>query len=131
MDWLGALAITSGTVMFLLGLEFGGVSFPWSSPKVICLIVFGLFVMALFIVIQWKVSNSPIVPLKMFASRSNISVFIVCACHIFCYLGSNFYLPLYYQAGLGYTPIMSGVLYLIVAVPACVIVRYSSVLFLL
>jgi hypothetical protein len=34
--------IIGGTLMFLFGLEFGGVNYPWDSPTVICLIVFGV-----------------------------------------------------------------------------------------
>ena len=41
VDWLGSLTIVGGTLMLLLGLEFGGVARPWDSATVICLIVFG------------------------------------------------------------------------------------------
>ena len=48
IDWMGSVAIVGGTVMFLLGLEFGGISFPWSSATTICLIVFGAMVIGIF-----------------------------------------------------------------------------------
>ena len=120
MDWLGAITISAGTVMFLLGLEFGGVTFPWSSPKVICLLVFGVLTMGIFMLIQWKLSPRPIVPLQMFTNRNNICAILVCVCHSLCYMAGMYYIPLYYQAGLGYTPIFSGVLFLIVAVPSTI-----------
>jgi hypothetical protein len=41
VDWAGTVKILALTVMVLLGLDFGGQVFAWSSPKVICLIVFG------------------------------------------------------------------------------------------
>lgn len=40
IDWFGSLAILGATVMFLMGLDFGGVGFPWGSAKVIYLLVF-------------------------------------------------------------------------------------------
>ena len=41
IDWLGAITIVGGTVMLLFGLELGGVSKPWKSAAVLCLIIFG------------------------------------------------------------------------------------------
>ncbi|KAI5286882.1 hypothetical protein KEM54_006434 [Ascosphaera aggregata] len=48
IDWFGSLTSAGGTVMFLLGLNYGGDSFPWASATVVCLIVFGIVTWALF-----------------------------------------------------------------------------------
>lgn len=37
IDWIGVMTITGGTIMFLLGLEYGGISFPWTSATVLSL----------------------------------------------------------------------------------------------
>ncbi|EAU38977.1 predicted protein [Aspergillus terreus NIH2624] len=42
MDWLGTITIVGATVMFLLGLGYGGIAYPWNSATVVCLIVFGI-----------------------------------------------------------------------------------------
>ena len=57
IDWLGSITIVGGTIMFLLGLEYGGVSYPWTSATVICLIVFGLFTIFLFFINEWKIAT--------------------------------------------------------------------------
>lgn len=67
--------------MFLFGLEFGGETYPWSSATVVCLIVFGVVTWAIFIIIEWKVAISPIIPLHIFKKRSNVAALIVCFCH--------------------------------------------------
>lgn len=64
VDWLGSLAIVGGTLMLLLGLEFGGVSFPWDSATVICLIIFGVFTASLFVLNEWKFARYPIMPIR-------------------------------------------------------------------
>jgi hypothetical protein len=64
VDWLGSLTIVGGTLMLLLGLEFGGVTFPWDSATVTCLIVFGVFVSCLFILNEWKFARYPIMPIR-------------------------------------------------------------------
>ena len=52
IDWLGSIAVIGGTVMLLLGLEFGGIDYPWASPMVVALILFGLATWILFFLIE-------------------------------------------------------------------------------
>lgn len=109
VDWAGSLTIVGGTLMVLLGLEFGGVTFPWSSATVICLIVFGIVVAGLFVVNEMKLARYPIMPTRLFSNISNVAAFGVCFCHGFVFISGTYYLPLYFQAVLGATPILSGV----------------------
>lgn len=109
IDWLGSLSMVGGTLMLLFGLEFGGVSYPWSSAKVICLIVFGILTICLFFVIEWKIAPYPLMPLPIFSHRSNLATLGVCFFHAFTFIAGSFYLPLYFQAVLGATPLLSGV----------------------
>lgn len=109
IDWSGSLTVIGGTVMLLLGLEFGGVIHPWSSAIVICLIVFGLVTIGLFLVLEWKVAAYPIMPLRLFSNRSNIAALAACFLHGFVFIAATYYLPLYYQAVRGAGPILSGV----------------------
>ncbi|KAL8740871.1 MAG: hypothetical protein Q9190_006464, partial [Brigantiaea leucoxantha] len=95
--------------MFLLGLEYGGVSYPWTSATVICLIVFGLVTLVLFFLNEWKFAIYPVMPLRLFKYRSNIASLVVCFCHGFVFIASAYFLPLYFQAVLGASPILSGV----------------------
>lgn len=95
--------------MLLLGLEYGGVSFPWTSPTVICLIVFGIVTFALFLLIQWKLAVYPIMPLWLFARRSTVAAYGTAFCHGFLYTSGSYFLPLYFQIVLGATPLQSGI----------------------
>ncbi|EGE00314.1 multidrug resistance protein [Trichophyton tonsurans CBS 112818] len=110
IDWLGSLAVVGGTVMFLIGLEYGGESYPWSSPTVICLIVFGIVTWGIFILIQWKVSRYPVMPLWLFTQRSTLAAYGTVLIHGAIYTSGSFFLPLYFQAVLGETPLKSGIL---------------------
>ncbi|WEW57658.1 hypothetical protein PRK78_003125 [Emydomyces testavorans] len=109
IDWLGSLTVIGGTVMFLLGLEYGDVSFPWSSPTVICLIVFGIFSFALFLLIQWKLAYYPIMPLWLFARRSTVAAYGTTFVHGFLHTSGSYFLPLYFQIVLGASPFQSGI----------------------
>lgn len=81
IDWFGSFAILGATVMFLMGLDFGGVTFPWGSPKVICLVVFGLAMVGLFLLSEAKFAKFPVMPLGLFNRRSNVAALMVCFCH--------------------------------------------------
>jgi hypothetical protein len=109
VDWLGCLTMVGGVIMVLLGLEFGGISHPWASATVLCLIIFGVVLIALFFVIEWRVAPYPLMPLDLFAKRSNLASLAVCFFHAFVFISGNYFLPLYFQAVLGATPILSGV----------------------
>ncbi|KAI3391530.1 hypothetical protein diail_7174, partial [Diaporthe ilicicola] len=109
IDWLGSLTIVGGTIMILLGLEFGGVTFPWDSPTVICLIVFGAVLVGIFFVIELRIAKFPIIPLRIFKHPSNLAVVGLSACHGFVFISASYYLPLYFQGVLGVGPLLSGV----------------------
>ncbi|KAI9647983.1 hypothetical protein NHQ30_002606 [Ciborinia camelliae] len=109
VDWLGSLLIIGGTLMVLLGLEFGGVTKPWNSATVICLIVFGILVAGLFVINEWKFARYPVMPLRLFKHASNVAALGVCFCHGFVFISASYYLPLYFQAVLGVSPLLSGV----------------------
>jgi MFS family permease len=109
VDWMGALTMTGGTIMLLLGLEFGGISYPWSSATVICLIVFGVVLIGLFFVVEHRFAPYPLMPLSIFSKRSNLAALGVCFFHAFVFISGSYFLPLYFQAVLGATPILSGV----------------------
>ncbi|KAL4802938.1 major facilitator superfamily domain-containing protein [Aspergillus unguis] len=112
VDWAGSLSILAISVMVLLGLDFGGDTFPWDSPKVICLIVFGALMSIAFIYSEKRLAKYPLMPLHIFKSGSNIACFLVDFTHGFAYLGAEYYLPMYFQSAKSASPFHSGVLIL-------------------
>ncbi|EPE24725.1 MFS general substrate transporter [Glarea lozoyensis ATCC 20868] len=109
VDWAGSLAIVGGTLMLLLGLEFGGITYPWGSATVICLIVFGVVTAFLFILNEWKFARYPVMPMRLFNHPSNFAALGTCFFHGYVFIAGTYYLPLYFQAVLGATPLLSGV----------------------
>ncbi|KAJ1817463.1 hypothetical protein LPJ56_004060, partial [Coemansia sp. RSA 2599] len=76
IDFLGSLVLIGAVVMILLALTWGGKTFPWKSAKVICLLVFGILALGVFMLIEWKTSAEPTVPLRMFRNR-NVSLSVI------------------------------------------------------
>ena len=117
--------------MTLLGLDFGGETFPWNSPKVICLIVFGVLMSGFFIFSEAKLAKYPLIPLRLFRQRSNVAALAVCFVHgcvstanhhqgacvetdnsSQVFISAEYYLPLYFQSVQEASPLRSGLLIL-------------------
>ncbi|CAK7231062.1 hypothetical protein SCUCBS95973_007785 [Sporothrix curviconia] len=110
VDWLGSFAVIAGTLLVLLGLTFGGgVMYPWKSAAVISMIVIGALTLVVFAFIEARVARYPIIPLRLFRSRVAIASFVCCFFHGIVFVSGSYYLPLYFQAVVGATPLLSGV----------------------
>ncbi|GAB7350139.1 hypothetical protein MBLNU459_g0809t2 [Dothideomycetes sp. NU459] len=112
VDWTGSLALIGGLLMLLLGLVFGGVTFPWGSSVVICLIVFGVLTIVIFAFVERYVARYPLVPVHLYANIANASILIIDLFHGIVLTANTYFLPLYCQSVLGASPILSGVLLL-------------------
>ena len=109
IDWTGSFLIIGGALMLLIGLHLGGVHDPWHSATVVCLIVFGFVAGGLFVVNEWKLAEYPVIPLHLFRTWSSSAAYSLCFLHAFAFMGVAYYLPLYFQAVLLASPLMSGV----------------------
>lgn len=109
VDWIGTLTVVGGTLMFLFGLQYGGVTAPWDSALVLCLLIFGGLTLAIFLVWEWKAAKFPIIPMAIFSSVTNCATLAIVFLHGFVFISASYYLPLYFQAIRGATPILSGV----------------------
>jgi len=116
IDWQGSALIVTATTLFLVGMQLGGVAFSWDSATVIGLIVAGCTIATLFVV-QQRFHRQPLIPPRIFATRSSAACLAVGFLHGFTYIACLYYLPLYFQLVLGASPIQSGLWLLIAAVP--------------
>jgi hypothetical protein len=112
IDWTGSIIVIGMTVMVLLGLQFGGTTFPWGSPKVIVLIVVGSLLSLVFIYVEKKLAKYPIMPLGLFHDPSNVAVLVVTLCHGIFFIGGEYFIPFYLQSSKAASPLKSGVLVL-------------------
>ena len=109
IDWSGSVLVIGGTVMILLGLEFGGVSYPWTSATVLCLIIFGAAAIGLFVVNEAKIAKYPVIPLRLFKYRTSVVAYCLAFLHAFTFMSGSYWLPLYFQGAQGDSSLMSGV----------------------
>lgn len=117
LDWIGSVLIVGGTIALLYGLEAGaattttGNKSNWASPTVIALLVVGGLLLVAFAVYEHAFPPAhPLLPTRsLFGSLTNIAALLVMVLHSFIFISYDYFLPLYFQVGLGFSPIRSGV----------------------
>ncbi|TLD25992.1 DHA14-like major facilitator efflux transporter (MFS transporter) [Venturia nashicola] len=109
MDWLGCITVVGGTVLLLIGIEFGGVTYPWDSGPVISLISGGIVMWFIFFYIEARVAKYPLVPMRIVRSFSNLCILAIGSSHAFVMIAGSYFLPVYFQGVLGANALLSGV----------------------
>jgi len=101
IDYLGVFLLTSGLVLVLLGLTFGGVDFAWRSAAIILLFVLGIY--------NFKISKNPII-IKEVIIIPQIFAASWSATFNFAFFMANLtYLAIYFQVIFDASPWQSGV----------------------
>jgi len=107
IDYSGSLLMVSGISALLLLTSWGGIEYPWLSPVIIGLGVFGIVLLGFFLLNETRVSE-PLLPLRLFRNK----VFAVATALSFIvgigFLGSVSYLPIYFQVVRGTSATLSG-----------------------
>lgn len=67
VDYIGMLLLIAGLALFLLGISWGGPAQPWSSPKILVLLICGAIATIAFILYEVFFSpQQPIIPMRYF-----------------------------------------------------------------
>src|SRR5687767_3472896 len=110
-DIAGAVTVTVGLVVLTYGIVQTD-DHGWGSARTLLTLAAGAALLAVFLAIEGRLAARPLVPLRIFASRALSSANVV----VFCLGGSVFamwyFVSLYLQQVLGYSPIEAGVAFL-------------------
>ncbi|CAF9931189.1 MAG: hypothetical protein HETSPECPRED_007822 [Heterodermia speciosa] len=109
VDWLGSILFIGSTTSFLIPITWGGVTYAWSSWRTLVPLLIGLTGLTSFIIYEEFLTTEPLIPLTVFKNRTAAVSYLGTTIHgmiLWCLL---YYLPLYYEAVKGETPILSGV----------------------
>ncbi|KAI0531596.1 major facilitator superfamily domain-containing protein [Xylaria digitata] len=112
IDWLGTASILAGTVLFLVGLDFGGATYPWNSAPVISFIIIGAATIGFFLYNEKRLARFPLMYLDVFKGWPNNAIVITAFSHSITSFGAEYYLPLYFQSVKQASPTQSGVMLL-------------------
>jgi EmrB/QacA subfamily drug resistance transporter len=107
IDYPGIALLLLSTVPLLLGLSWGGVEYPWTSPVIIGMLVFAVIMGVLLVIVDNR-SQNPILPLQYFKDRTVSISMAISFLTGFGMLGAIIFVPLYFQGVQGLSATSSG-----------------------
>jgi EmrB/QacA subfamily drug resistance transporter len=111
LDVLGALTVTGGLVALVYAIV-SSQGHSWLAARVTVPLVIAVVLLLGFLVVQAKVARVPLVPLRIFSSRSVAGGNVVMLLLFCAMFGSWYFETLYMQRVLGYSPLQAGLAFL-------------------
>lgn len=93
-DYVGLFLFTSGLLVFLMGLSWGGSLYPWNSGAVISCIIIGFLTLAAFI--AWEAyanPKQPLLPLHLFRNFQWVAMIFTLAISVTVYYAFSIVWP--------------------------------------
>jgi EmrB/QacA subfamily drug resistance transporter len=110
VDYAGVGMLTVGLTALILALVEGN-SWGWGSTEIVALLVGAAAALSAFVAIELRV-KVPMVEFRFLADRNFLGAVVVALIVSFSMLGVFFFLALYMQDILGYSPLQAGVRFL-------------------
>lgn len=109
IDWIGSAIFIASTTGFLVPLSWGGVAYEWDSWHTAAPLSAGAGGLVALYFYEERVASNPIIRTSIFKNRNAVAAYVSVIIHGMVVVGSLYYLPLYYEAVKGLSPILSGV----------------------
>jgi EmrB/QacA subfamily drug resistance transporter len=110
VDYTGVAVLTAGLTALVLALVEGN-SWGWGSTEVVALLAGAAAALPVFIAVENRV-KAPMVQFGLLSDRNFLGAVVVALIISFAMMGSFFFLALYMQDILHYTPLEAGVKFL-------------------
>lgn len=107
IDWAGIATLSLGLLALLFGLD-QAVSWGWTDPRLLGLLVFAVVMFALFVFIERRAGAHALVPGDMMQKRTFVAACIATGLLAPIFTASLLYIPQYLQKLLGASPLNSG-----------------------
>ncbi|KAF2732905.1 MFS general substrate transporter, partial [Polyplosphaeria fusca] len=109
LDLPGAFLFIPAVVMILMALQWGGITYPWSSSRIIGLFVGAGAILAVFAVWQWRVGEEGMFPPSIFFQRTVFWASISAMFGMGAVSILGLWLPEWFQVIKGNSPVDSGI----------------------
>ena len=119
IDWAGAVTGCGGVALLVYGLSKAatgadGVS-HWGDAQVVASLTAAVVLLVSFVLIEMR-SSHPLLPMRVLADRNRAGALLIMLCIATGLFGVFFFVTLFIQTVLGYSPIRAGIAFLPFAV---------------
>ena len=111
LDVAGAVTVTAGMIALVYAIVRTD-QVPWGSAQTIGILAVAAVLLGAFVLIEARLASHPLVPLRMFASRALTGANAAMFCFGASMFGMWFFLTLYLQQVLGFSPLTTGYAFL-------------------
>jgi hypothetical protein len=109
LDLIGAALVMPAIICFLLALQWGGVTYPWQSGRIIGLFVTAGVLVIAFIALQFKLGDEGTIPPRLFKQKDIVLAFLFAFVFGAGFFALIFYLAIYFQSVLGSSATKAGI----------------------
>lgn len=109
MDFLGAFLLLRAVICFLLAMQWGGVSKPWSSSDMIGTLVGAAIILIVFIVVEVYLGERAALNTRLLRMKSIGYLMFHQSTPTSCFFILLYYLPIYFQAVSEVNSVQSGI----------------------
>jgi predicted membrane protein len=109
IDWVGMFLFLASTTGFLIPITWGGVQYAWDSWRTLVPLLVSAAGFVAFVLHQEYIAPEPLIRTSVFKTRTAAVTYLGTVIHGIILWSILYYLPLYYEAVKGLTPIMTGI----------------------
>lgn len=108
-DWIGGVLFIASTTSVMIPITWGGVSYPWDSWHTLVPLIIGIAGIVVFGFYESYFAVEPMMPSTIFSNWTLRITYFTTVIHGMILWSLLYYMPLYYEAVKGYSPIITGV----------------------
>ncbi|KZT29870.1 MFS general substrate transporter [Neolentinus lepideus HHB14362 ss-1] len=112
IDYVGSGLTILSSILLLLALTWGGVTYSWTSAPVLVPLILGIAVLIGFVIWEAHFATLPIVPVHIFRYRTVNGVYISTLLNGMTFFAILYYVPQFLQLVRGDSPMQSSLLLL-------------------
>ncbi|KAL1799022.1 hypothetical protein ACET3X_003059 [Alternaria dauci] len=109
LDPIGLLFFVPSMVCLILALQWGGTSEPWSSPKIIGLLVTFAVTFVAFLIVEFTMPDTAMAPSRVILNRSVGGAMLFTFVLAGGMMNAVYYLAIWFQAAQGQSAMQAGV----------------------
>ena len=109
IDWVGMVLFLGSSTGFLIPITWGGVQYAWDSWRTLVPLLVSAAGLVAFVLHQEYIAPEPLIRTSVFKTRTAAVTYLGTIVHGIILWSILYYLPLYYEAVKGMTPIVAGI----------------------